>query len=68
MHYLTYERDIQDISIEENTENIENEIHVMWSSGVNIVSDSTSIGLYGVRQSILKSNDIKDSSSASIVG
>lgn len=68
MHYLTYERDIQDISIEENTENIENEIHVMWSNGVNIVSDSASIGLYGVRQSILKSNDIKDSSSASIVG
>ncbi len=68
MHYLTYERDIQDISIEENTENIENEIHVMWSSGVNIVSDSTSIGLYGIRQAILKSNDIKDSSSASIVG
>lgn len=70
-HLLTYERDINTLTIPENNEEIANVVQVIYSlSGVetwtSIVQDDESVWKYGQREALIRRADLKDETSADL--
>ena len=68
-HLLTYERDINSLTVPENNEEITNVVQLIYTIDgtdyeTEIVSDATSVSKYGSRETLLKRQDLKDETSA----
>lgn len=68
-HLLTYERNINALTIPENNEEIANVVQLIYKIDdteyeTEIVSDATSVSKYGSREILLKRQDLKDETSA----
>lgn len=68
-HLLTYERDINSLTVPENNEEVTNVVQVIYAIDgtdyeTEIVSDATSVSKYGSRETLLKRSDLKDETSA----
>lgn len=70
-HLLTYERDINALTIPENNEQISNVVQVIYTISMTeyetwIVQDATSVWKYGQRETLIRRADLQDEASAEL--
>ena len=70
-HLLTYERDINALTIPENNEQISNVVQVIYTIATTeyetwIVQDATSVWKYGQREALIRRSDLQDETSAEL--
>ncbi len=68
MHSLTLWKNIERISIVDNTEQVKNKAYIQWNSGTQMVQDSTSISEFWLREYYESKSDITSSEYATTYG